>query len=225
MSNKVCVKESTISNIGKGLFATANIPTGSIIVEYKGRLKQPGNILNDNRSNIHFSDNRILECPKTDLASFANDAVCFDGERRQLLSTLKSTEPFYKKHLRATINANLKINNNLHRAFLIATTNIKSGDEIFCHYGFPYWFKQELGTIGFLQEDEIDQKGFPKNIFTYPAFESYIKEFYPDSIKFEIKPYKDFYDIIIHTKDGQYILIPMEDYTEGMQCVEASSIV
>ena len=142
MSKKVIAKESTIPVMGKGLFAIVDIPKGSIIVEFKGVLKKPGERVSDNRSNIHFCDNYVLDCPKTDLASFANDAIMFTRERRFLLSSLKSSEPFYKKHPNTTVNADININNKLHRAFLTASENIKVGDEIFTHYSFPYWFKK-----------------------------------------------------------------------------------
>lgn len=225
MATKVIVKKSTIPSIGKGLFATVDIPKGSIITEFKGKLKKLGDPMSDNRSNISFSDDYILDCPKTDLASFANDAIIFTRERRFLLSSLQSSEPFYKKYPNTTVNSEISLNNKLHRAFLKANKNIKAGEEIFTHYGFPYWFKTEIMTVGFLQEEEIEKNGFPEKVFTYPSFKSYIEEFYPTSTKYEIKTYKDFFDIIIHLSDGQLVLIPMDNYAKHMKRVDPTTML
>ena len=138
---KAYSKNSNIPSIGKGLFAITNIKKGSIIAEFKGKLKKPGENLNSSRSNIYFNDEYILECPPNDMASFANDVINFTKKRRHLMKSLKSEEPFYTKHPNTNINAEIKINNNMHRAFLIAAVDIVMNEEIFCHYGFMYWYK------------------------------------------------------------------------------------
>jgi hypothetical protein len=96
-----------------------------------------------------------------------------------------------KKHSGTNINSHIKINNNLHRAFLISDMDIPKDTEIFCHYDFPFWFEQEIRT-GFAQEEEIELNGFPSNVFTYPSFVAYVKEFYPGSTKFGINPNEDY---------------------------------
>jgi hypothetical protein len=54
------------------------------------------------------------------------------------------------------------------------------------HYGFLYWFEKER-LEGFLQEDSIVENKFPNaKIFEYPAFKSYLKEFYQDMLTYEI---------------------------------------
>ena len=209
---KVYVGESSIPNIGKGLFSGTNIKKGSIIVEYKGKLKNPEEKISSSRSNIYFEDKKMLECPANDLASYANDAINFTGIRRHLMKTLQSAEPLYTKYPNAKINAEIKTNNNLHRAFLIACDDININEEIFCHYGFQYWFKTELATIGFLKEDEIEQNGFPEKIFEYPAFTSYIKEFYPNSIRIEVQPLNDFFEVIVYFDNDYHITMPMQNY-------------
>jgi SET domain-containing protein len=218
--DKVYVKESNVPTIGNGLFANTNIKKGSIIAEFKGKLRKPGENLRGWRSNIYFEDEYILECPDTDLASFANDAINFTKEHRQILKALKSNTPFYKKHKNALINAQINVNHKLHRAFLIASCDIKPNDEIFCHYGFTYWFKQEISTIGFLQEDEIEKNGFPDRVFDYPGFAAYIREFYPLSTHLEIKPFKDTNDVIIHFKDGSHLLMMIDDYSDKITRLE-----
>jgi SET domain-containing protein len=205
---KVYPSDSTIPGIGKGLFAKTLIKKDSVIAEYKGKLRKP---------NEH-----ILECPPNDLASYANDAINFTGKRRQLIASLKSSEPFYKKHQNANVNATIKINDNLHRAFLIASNDINIDEEIFCHYGFIYWFKVELSTVGFLEEKEIEENGFPEKIFEYEAFISYIRHFYDDYKKHEVEPYGNNYDFIIHSNSGGYYIIPMENFSNLIERVPES---
>ena len=225
MSKKVIVKDSTVPNIGKGLFAKINIAKDSVIAEFKGKLRKPKEKLTSGRSNIYFSDEYILECGTNDQASFANDAINFTKTPRKLMKSLESSMPFYTKYDNAIINASIKLNNNLHRAFLMASDDIKAGEEIFCHYGFPYWFVQEITTVGFLQENEIDKNGFPNNIFEYPAFESYLKNFYPKYTHFEVNPFRDGHDVILHFNDGYKNLITMNNYSNKISKVSVDTLI
>lgn len=210
----VYIKESTIPNIGKGLFAKTNIKNGSIIIEFRGRLRKPNEKILSSWSNIYFIDGYVLECQPNDIASFANDVIDFNGRIRQLMKSFKSCEPFYKKYPNFNLNAQIKINNNYHRAFffLIATNDIDIDHEIFCHYGFQYWFKKEITTIGFLREDEIEQNGFPEKVFEFPAFVSYIKEFYPTSIEFKCGPFKNGFVVTIIYNNNNNIVVPIENF-------------
>lgn len=223
---KVYVKDSNIKGIGKGLFAKTEINKGSIIVEYKGKLKKQSDKMTNARSNIYFNDGCILECSINDLASYANDAINFTEERRKLMKSLKSEEPFYKKHENAKINAEIKINDNLHRAFLIANQDIKKDEEIYCHYGFMYWFKKEM-IRGVLVEEEIKQNGFPNDIYKYPGFINYMKEFYPKYKSHKIKKSEqdDNYDLVIHLSDGNYILMPMKNFEHDVVKIESDKLV
>ena len=224
MSNKVYAKESLVPNIGKGLFAQVNIKKGSIIAEFKGKLRSPGEKCSSPRSNIYFNDEYVLECPANDLASFANDAINFVKQRRCLMQSLKSLEPFYTKHLGANVNAHIKISGKHHRAFLIADSDIKINEEIFCHYGFIYWYKQEITNVGFLQEDEIDENGFPDDVYNYPAFLAYIKEFYPQYVSHEVKPFKNNYDVILHFNDGTHLVIMIEKFSDKLKCINQEEL-
>ena len=60
--DKVYAKESTEPSMGKGLFAKSNIKKGSIIVEFKGKLRKPNDNITNQRSNIYFEDEYVLEC-------------------------------------------------------------------------------------------------------------------------------------------------------------------
>lgn len=219
-SEKVYVKESNVQNIGKGLFANTDIKKGSIIVEFKGKLRKPKDSLIDQRSCIYFNDNYILECPADDLASYANDAINFTKKHRKLMEALSKNEPLYKKHKDTKINASIKLNDKLHRAFLIAEDDIVPNEEIFCHYGFNYWFQTEITKIGFLQEDIIDKNGFPEMIFMYPAFKEYIKEFYPKVNKIEAHETDEFYDVVVYLSDGNNIIMPMTNYAKKISRIQ-----
>lgn len=219
----VYAAKSTIPNAGNGLFAKSNIKFDSKFVEFTGVILSNKEESTDSRSNIHFWDNTILQCYPTDLASNCNDCICFPTLRRKLVKSLKSNKPFYKKHLMASVNARIEIDNDNHRAYLRAIRDIKIGEEIFCHYGFNYWFINELQNLGFAFEEEIEKNGYPVKIFEYPAFVRYLKEFYPDLIKFEIKPSKDFYDVILTLKDNRTMVVALENFFRSMELVRINS--
>jgi hypothetical protein len=87
-----------------------------------------------------------------------------------------------------------------------------------------YWYKTEIKKVGFLQEDEIDKNGFPDNIYDYPAFISYIKEFYPKYVSHEIKPFKENYDVVLHFNDGHFITMPMEKFADKIERIEPDKL-
>jgi SET domain-containing protein len=208
MKTKVYKSASIIPNSGYGLFAKKPIKKGEIIVEFKGKLKYDSDET-DNRSTIYFKDGRRLECYPDCLASFSNDPIDFNGNRRKLVKSLKSDKPFYKIHPKAKVNSSIKINDKIHRAFLQATDDIKQYDEIFTHYYFDYWFMQEFTEIGFLEEEEIEKNGFPSNIYIYRGFKKYIDEFYPGNLGLSIDKLNN--EIIIKLKDNNSIIAPMKN--------------
>ncbi|BCS82791.1 SET domain protein [Cotonvirus japonicus] len=225
---KVYAKTSTIPEIGLGLFAKKLIKTGSIISEYRGQLRNTFTDIENNRSVIYFNDDTFLECFDNDLASYANDAINFTGKRRKIMDDLRSNHPFYAKHENATVNSTIKVNTKLHRAWLLALNDIQPDQEIFCHYGFSYWFGTEISKLGFSQEQEIDEKGFPDKIFQFPAFVAYLNEFYPDHTNCLVKPYYDDHELVIEFgSDGKkcdnYIVMILKNYSkliEKIECVE-----
>ena len=212
---KTYVKESTIPNCGKGLFANKFIKEGQIIEYYTGILKKK-NIIGT-RSNIYFDDGTIMQCFDNDKASFANDAIKFDNKRRKLMETLKSEIPFYDTYPNICINAEINIINKRKKAYLKATKDIKPDEEIFCHYGFKYWLIQEL-QYGFLQEEEIEKNGFPDNIFHFPAFKKYVEKFYPDCIQCKVNQdeNQDFM-IVLECKFNKTLRIPIPNLKKSMQ--------
>ncbi len=130
------VKQSTIPEYGKGLFARSTIKAGHVIAEFKGNLQRKN--MKQLRSAIEFNDGLVLVCPNNDRASFANDAVFFPTTKRHLVDALQSEEPFYPIHPAAALNAQLAPDDEEHRAYLFARRDIKKDEEIFLSYGF--WF-------------------------------------------------------------------------------------
>jgi SET domain-containing protein len=200
------VKQSTIQDNGLGLFATKQIKANQIISEFIGKLFSPGNKSNTNSKNIiHFSDGYTLYSDSDCQASFANDCLMFPTGNRKLVYSLGLTESFYQKNPNAKQNATIRLNeaNGQHRAYLFSLTDIQEGDEIFCHHGFQHHFEKESAYIGFRHEDYIEKNGFPANIHLFPAFDKYIKTFYPYLKKWSAKK----------SGDGHLIMIDCGTYT------------
>ena len=184
--NNVYKDTSKISSLDNGLFAKRHIKAGEKYAEFVGKLYEPNQNTANNRSTIRFSDGYLLSCGLDDLASFANDCINFPLERRKLLSTLDSDEPFYCKYPNTKQNSELVLDDDNHRAYLVASQDIEKDEECWLHYGFLYWFEKERSN-GFLQEDSTVENKFPNaKIFEYPAFKSYLKEFYPNMLNYEI---------------------------------------
>jgi len=203
------VKDSTIPLCGKGLFALTDIKKGLIIAEFKGILKSENTVQTQKRSNIFFNDNSYLDCYPNDIASYANDAIDITRNRRKLIDSLKENEPFYKKHKNTNVNASIKLYENVHRAVLIALCDIKKDEEIFCHYGFNYWFNIEATQVGFMPDEELDKNASIDQIYKYPAFTKYIYEFYNDIVKIEYKQYDETTtDVILHYKSTEVLVMP-----------------
>jgi SET domain-containing protein len=173
MSKFVSKKISNIPDIGFGLFADENIKSGSFITEFQGTITNGS--AKDNWSNIYFDNGKVLECFKDNLASFANDIIIFQKEKRNLVEVIKSGEPLYKSYNCEHPNAEIYTNHDKMRAWIRATRDINKGDEIFVHYGLPFWIKNEAIIHGGI--------GIPNDIFKSISFDKYVRMFYPEIIR------------------------------------------
>ena len=115
-------------------------------------------------------------------------AIDFTFQRRKLLKSLNSNKPFYRIHPKAKLNASIKLNNKLHRAFLQADKDIKQNEEIFNHYYFDYWFMQEFKE--------------------YKGFKKYIDEFYPGNLDLVIDNVNN--ELIIKLGDDAGVTVTMK---------------
>jgi uncharacterized protein len=121
------ISDSRIPNSGKGLHTAIGIYKDEVISLFKGE------ILTDRQSDIRVKkgkdlyfigmlDGSIMDSMKTKcFAKYANDA-----------------QGFYKSKFKNNSKIAIDERNNV---CLIATRNIKTGEEIFCGYGKKYWEK------------------------------------------------------------------------------------
>jgi hypothetical protein len=219
MSKKLTyVKESTVPGLGKGLFAKKDIASGQTICEFTGTVSKYHDEPMVGQVTITFADGYELHCDPDSKANQAQDPIIFQKpgqvKRRRLMESLKNTDkPFYDIHENCTLNSTIFLDNLKHKVFLISESYIKKDDEIFCHFGFPHWFTEEL-KIGFLKEDEIEQNGFPKTIHQYPAFENYLKKFYKDYLRMKVKVSNKETRIKILLNKGTHVSMSIPNYRD-----------
>ena len=121
------IKTSQIANAGNGLFTAIKIYKEEVISIFKGEILSAAQAkLRATNGNdkyfINMLDGSIMDSMPIDcFAKYANDA-----EGLSLLN--------FKNNSKIAIDDN----NNV---CIIATKNIKSGEEIFCGYGKKYWKK------------------------------------------------------------------------------------
>jgi SET domain-containing protein len=113
------IKKSTIPEAGKGLFTLVDIDAGDYISEFTGDVisEEDSRELEGERGHylISMNDGSLLDVYDSDCpARFANDAK---DERNN--SEIQEDDEG--------------------RCWLVATSNIHSGEEIFCSYGEDYW--------------------------------------------------------------------------------------
>ena len=124
------VKVSTLPNCGKGLFTKVDIKKGSLIVEYKGEKITWAEGLKRN-------ENHAFQSPYLFYITAKN---CIDAE--YTLDALARYANDAKGYTNSNFNNNAQITfDEHHHICLIATRNIKAGEEIFCSYGKRYWRK------------------------------------------------------------------------------------
>jgi uncharacterized protein len=117
------VKESTIPNSGKGLFTRKFIPSGTRIVEYKGKITDWNSVKNNSDNGYIYSVNNkhVIDAGKhlKAFARYANDA--------RGITRVKG------------ITNNCHYVNDGVRVFIEAIRDIPAGGELFVAYGKEYW--------------------------------------------------------------------------------------
>jgi hypothetical protein len=120
------VKKSKLPNAGKGLFTTKAIKKGQKVIEYKGEIinwKEYGKRVKENKDGYLFwiNNERCIDAFPTPQykARYANDAAG--------LSRMKGLR-----------------NNSVYeviddKCYIVATRDIKAGEEIFVDYTKEYW--------------------------------------------------------------------------------------
>lgn len=121
------IKTSQIPNAGNGLFTAITIYKDEIITLFKGEIlsneeSEKRAQINADRYFINMLDGSIMDSMHTEcFAKYANDT---EG-----ISTTQ-----FKNNSKIALDDNDNV-------CIIATKNIKSGEEIFCGYGKKYWKK------------------------------------------------------------------------------------
>lgn len=122
------VKKSKITGAGKGLFTTEEIKRGQIVVEYTGEeitwaeCQKRNDQMDGVGAYYFFINNRkCIDAANTpdSLARYANDAAGFVR-----IEGIKN-------------NSRYEIIKN--KPYIVASRNIKPGEEIFVSYGRAYW--------------------------------------------------------------------------------------
>jgi SET domain-containing protein len=124
LEKHLMVKKSSLPQAGKGLFTRTDIPKGTRIVEYKGRI-QPWREVKDqdgvNGYLMYINRNVVINAlpAKKTLGRYANDA-------RGIIR-------------KAGFRNNAEYISEGRRCYIDATRNIKAGEEILVNYGREYW--------------------------------------------------------------------------------------
>ena len=121
------VKPSQLTGSGKGLFTKKFIPKGTLVVEYKGRLRTWKEIKEQSSKRYIYeymyaiNDNKYIDASRTykALARYANDAMGL-------------------KRLKGVTNNCVYTDDGM-KAFIKATKDIPAGSEILVRYGKEYW--------------------------------------------------------------------------------------
>lgn len=143
------VKKSSIPNSGKGLFTKTNIPKGTRIVEYKGKVttwKEANH--HDGRNGYIYYVNRnfvIDALPvKAELGRYANDAKGLSK-----IHGIRNNSDYVQDGT---------------RVFIEAKKDIPAGSEILVSYGKEYWDVIKYNTKLWNQEEkEAAEKKALKN--------------------------------------------------------------
>ena len=118
------IRPSVIPNAGRGLFTLVDIPKGTLIVEYKGRLRKWKEVeAEDGENSYIFQINTRwavdAEKAMSTFGRYANDAR---GERRS--TSHRNNAEYVVKGL---------------KVYIKSTRKIHAGTEVFCDYGRAYW--------------------------------------------------------------------------------------
>lgn len=124
LEKNLIVKKSKLPKAGKGLFTKVDIPKGTRLVEYKGRVQPWREVKDEDGINgylMYINRNVVINglTAMKSLARYANDAgglVRLEGVRN-----------------------NSEFISEGKRCYIDATRNIKAGEEIFASYGREYW--------------------------------------------------------------------------------------
>jgi SET domain-containing protein len=122
------VKKSQIPGAGKGLFTTHAIPKGEVVCEYEGERITWKECLKRNEDQIgkgaYYFYINARNCVDAQYTLWAHGRYANDAAGLTRVIGLKN-------------NAEYEVRKNV--PYIVATRNIKPGEEIFVSYGKDYW--------------------------------------------------------------------------------------
>jgi SET domain-containing protein len=124
LEKQLYLKKSTLPGAGKGLFTKKDIPKGTVIVEYKGRIHTWDEVKHEDGYNAYLyyiNSKRVIDAKpyKKALARYANDARGWSK-----MKGLRNNAEYIEKN---------------QRCYIKSTRKILKGEEIFVGYGKEYW--------------------------------------------------------------------------------------
>ena len=133
LEKQLIVKRSTLKGAGKGLFTTRDIPRGTKIVEYKGKVSKWKEVDSQKGLNgyiYYVNRNHVIDArpTKAAIARYANDA-------RGIVRT-------------EGINNNCTYIIEGKKVYIKSMRRIPAGSELFVGYGKEYWdiIRENLGA-------------------------------------------------------------------------------
>lgn len=137
------VKESTIPGAGQGLFTDIDIPKGTRIIQYTGRVSTWEKADHQEGLNAYIyymNDNIVIDASKRkkSLGRYANDARGFKKITGMLNNSVYEEEG--------------------EKVFIISTKAIPAGSEIFVSYGKEYWQVIKKNYADLKKEQKLAEK-------------------------------------------------------------------
>jgi SET domain-containing protein len=137
------VRRSSIPNSGKGLFTKVNIPAGTRIIEYKGKISTWKEANHDDGRNgyiYYVNRNHVIDAlpAKKELARYANDARGLSKRKG-----LKNNSDYIQDGL---------------RVYIESKKEIPAGSEILVSYGKEYWDVIRYNTRLWKKEEKEKQQ-------------------------------------------------------------------
>jgi hypothetical protein len=124
LEKQLYLKKSDLPGAGKGLFTKVDIPKGTVIVEYKGRVTTWDAIKHEDGKNgyLYYVNSKCVINAKplvNTFGRFANDAA-----GRVRVKSLRNNSEYVEKNK---------------RCYIKSTRKIHASQEIFVSYGREYW--------------------------------------------------------------------------------------
>ena len=147
------IKDSTIKDSGKGVFAKKKFERGDLLCEYRGVMLRGPTVGTDTTRDLHLTGTDLIIRAEQCAASYVNDCIDF---RKYTIEETRNYVITRELLLAKGCSYNCAYVHVTGKMFVVATKNIEIGDELFVSYGNNYW----AGKL------------FNKCYFTFPTSET-----------------------------------------------------